>query len=178
MMPKHSLFVASTALVLFASGCQQQAEEASAPPIDVRLAMQTEVNPAMLAIWDVGNNALDDNGGIDPAKMDAAKWESIATEAAKLAAAGKALAAGDSFIAAATDNSETAEGEVTMAQVQAHIDANPAGLRQEATSFAAHADKLVAAAKAQDAATAGALISEMDAVCESCHTKFWDTGQP
>jgi hypothetical protein len=28
--------------------------------------MQDRVNPAMLAIWDVGNNALNDDGGIDP----------------------------------------------------------------------------------------------------------------
>lgn len=170
-MTHRPLLIAAAALGVFAAtACQQQA---SSPPADVRLAMQQEVNPAMLAIWDVGNNALDDDGGIDPAKMDAAKWDRVAAEAARLAAVGHTLADASGFLAAAPDNTDVAEGETSMAQVQAHLDGDPMGMKREAASFAAHADKLVAAAKARDAAAAGALIGEMDAVCESCHMKFW-----
>jgi cytochrome c556 len=135
--------------------------------------MQQRVNPAMLAIWDVGNNALNDEGGIDPKLMDAGKWNQVAEAADQLAAVGKDMAGAGSFIAAAPDNSEVAEGEIAMTAVQQHIDGDPAGLKQMAAAFADHAQRLATAARAQDAASAGDLISEMDGVCETCHARYW-----
>ena len=167
---------ASTVIIVAALGavalsaCKQ---EATATPVDVRAAMQQQVNPATMAIWDIGNNAMNDAGGIDPALMDDAKWSALAKAAGELSAAAKGLAAGTSFIASAPDNATVAEGEIAMADVQKHLDADPEGFSQMATALAEHADKLAAAASAKDVATAGELVSGIDQVCESCHMTYW-----
>jgi len=152
------------------SACRQ---EAAAEPLDLRAAMQKQVNPAALAIWDVGNNAMNDAGGIDPALMDDAKWSKLAEAAGQLSAVGKAIAAATNFKAAAEDNTAVGEGEIAMAEVQRHVDADTAGFRQMGAAMAEHADKLGAAAQARDAAQAGEIVSQMDAVCESCHSRYW-----
>ena len=170
-MKKVSTAIGVAAMgVVALSACKQ---EAAATPLDVRATMQGQVNPAMLAIWDVGNNALDDNGGIDPAKMDDAKWAQVAENADKIAAAGKDISEASAFVAAAANNSTVGEGEITMAAVQQHIDGNPDGLKQMGAAFADHATRLATAARAKDVKTAGDLISGMDQVCENCHLEYW-----
>jgi cytochrome c556 len=168
---KASSIVTIAALSFAAlSACRQ---EAAAEPLDLRTSMQQQVNPAALAIWDVGNNAMNDAGGIDAALMDDAKWGKLAEAAGQLSAAGKAIAAATSFSAAAADNSAVGQGEIAMAEVQRHVDSDTDGFRRMGAALAAHADKLSAAAKAKDAAQAGELVSQMDAVCESCHSRYW-----
>lgn len=168
-MTKPSVFIASAGLAVFAASAVAQ----SAAPLDVRTTMQDQVNPAMLAIWEVGNNALNEEGGIDPALMDADKWGRVAKAADQLAIAGNAMAAAEGFVAASPNNTMVAEGEIAMATVQQHLDADPAGLRQMATAFAEHSERLAAAARTQDAGTAGDLIAGMDGLCESCHSRYW-----
>lgn len=171
VMSKVSSAIAIAAMGVAAlSACQK---EAAAAPLDVRATMQQQVNPAMMAIWDVGNNALDENGGLDPSLLDDAKWTTIAENADKLAAAGKQIAGASGFVAAAAGNTTVGEGEITMAAVQQHIDGNPAGLKQMGTAFGDNAARLATAARAKDAKTAGDLISGMDQVCESCHLEYW-----
>ena len=152
------------------SACRQ---DAAVEPLDIRATMQDRVNPAMLAIWDVGNNALNDEGGIDPALMDDAKWTQVAESADKISAAAKDMAEATAFIAGGPGKTAVAEGEITMAAVQQHVDADPDGLRQMAAAFGDHAGRIAAAARAKDAKVAGDLISGMDGVCESCHLEFW-----
>ena len=168
-MFRPSAVVALGAFAAFAAGALAQ----PAAPLDVRATMQDRVNPAMLAIWDVGNNALNDDGGIDPKLMDDAKWARIVEAADQLSAASKAIASASSFMAAAPGNSEVNEGEITMAAVQQHLDRDPAGLKQMAAALADHAGHIATAARAKDAKTAGDLIGETDAVCESCHMTYW-----
>lgn len=168
-MSRSSVFVLAGALAFLGAGALAQ----PASSLDVRGTMQDRVNPAMLAIWEVGNNALNEDGGIDPALMDDAKWGQIADAAGQLAAASQAMAAAGGFAAAAPGNTEVGEGEITMAAVQQHVDADPAGVRQMAAALADHAQRIAAAARAHDAQTAGDLIAETDAVCESCHSRYW-----
>ncbi|HWK41126.1 MAG TPA: cytochrome c [Croceibacterium sp.] len=167
-MTRPSLFIGAAALAFFAVSATAQSGL-----VDVRAAMQDGVNPAMLAIWDVSNSALNDEGGINPALVDDAQWASIADAADQMAAAGESMAAAESFIAAAPGNTEVGDGEISMAAVQQHIDADPAGLKQMAAAFTEHARQLSAAARAKDAVSAGELITEMDGVCESCHSRYW-----
>jgi cytochrome c556 len=161
-----------------ATGEQTSDPIASAPaatgePLYVRQVMQQRINPAMLAVWDVGNNAMNEEGGIDPALMDAAKWSSLHDAATRLAAAAKDMAAAQVIRAAHPSNTGVAEGEVSMAKVQQLIDSDPAGFRRLAADQAAHAGLLATAAAGGDAATAGPLVAEMDGVCESCHARYW-----
>jgi len=141
--------------------------------VHVREVMQKQINPAILGVWDIGNNAMNDEGGIDPALMDDAKWASLEDAAARLAAAAQEMAAAGTIRAAHADRSAVTEGDVTMAKVQQLIDADPAGFRQAAIAQTNHAQQLVAAAAARDAAAAGPLVAEMDGVCESCHARYW-----
>ena len=168
-MLKASSAVLAIALGVTAlAACKQES-----PALDVRAAMQQHINPATLAIWDVGNNAMNDAGGIDPALMDDAKWAALAEAAGQLGAVARGRAGGTAFIASAPDNAEVAEGEITMAAVQGFVDADPDAFRAEATALAEHADKLAAAAAAKNVEQTGELVSQMDTVCESCHARFW-----
>lgn len=141
--------------------------------VTVREVMADKVNPATLAIWEIGNKAMNDEGGLDPAKLDSAKWKELAAHAATLGKAGRAMQAAAAFRAAAPGKDQVAEGEVSMAAVQKLIDANPDGFRQAAGELAAFAEDLDAAAKAKDWRTAGDRISGIDQVCEACHQAFW-----
>jgi cytochrome c556 len=163
------------ACALAACGEQPSGEgaQSDAEALDVRAVMQQQVNPATLAIWDIGNNAMNDQGGLDPAKMDSAKWSTLTENATKLAEAGRAMAAARLFVAASDGNTTVAEGEIPMAEVQRALDADPEGFRQAAAAFADHAEKLAAAARGPDVAAAGDLVAGIDVACENCHAKYW-----
>jgi cytochrome c556 len=168
-MIRPSAIVAFGALAVFAVEALAQ----PAAPLDVRSTMQNRVNPAMLEIWDVGNNAMNDDAVLDAKLMDDAKWARIGTAAGQLAAASRDIAAANAFISAAPDNQEVGEGEIAMAAVQQHLDHDPAGIKQMAEALADHADRIAAAARAKDATAAGELIGVSDQVCEACHMTYW-----
>jgi len=168
-MMKPSVVIVAGALALFGATAFGQ----GGPTVEVRKTMQERVNPAMLAIWDVSNNALDDEGSLDSKLLDDAKWAQIAEQATLLAGAGSDMAATPSLTVAFPENRAVGDGEISMEKVQEHLSADPEGFRQMARELTAHADKIAAAARAKDAAATGTLIGEMDAVCESCHSKYW-----
>jgi cytochrome c556 len=170
-MRKFSVPIAAAVLAL-AAAC---ATVPAPPPgsIDVRTVMQQQTNPAVLAIWDVTNNAMDDEGGLDPAQLDAAKWQRIAEEAERLATSGHAMGDAVGYLAAAPGNTAVAPGELTMAEVQRLIDSDPTLFRQMSAALGAHGDRLAAAAKARDAEATEELVAELDGVCASCHARFW-----
>src|SRR5690606_896793 len=165
--------VALAGALSFVAACAPTAPSSPSGAVDVRAEVQQEVNPAMLRLGEVTNNAMNDVGGIDPAQMDPAKWQQIAEGADRLAASGHNMAAAEAYIAASPDNSAVGEGEVPMADVQRYLDSDPRLFGQMAAAFAAHSEKLAEAARNQDAATASGLVVEMDGVCESCHARFW-----
>jgi hypothetical protein len=168
-MIRPSAVVATGALALFAATALAQ----GAAPLAVRTTMTERVDPAMLGIWDVTNNAMDEDGLLDPAQLTDERWASIAAHADELAKAGRELAAADTIVAAAADDVEVGDGQVTMAHVQGKLAADTSGFRIHAGLFADHAEKIAAAARARDVAATGELVGEMDAVCESCHAVYW-----
>ncbi len=171
-----SLFV-SGPLVLAACVTPYSSQDLAATqdlaPLYVRHAMQTQVNPAIVAIWDVSNNAVDENGGLDPALMTPASWDALANGAAALAAASDRMAAASDIRAAAVGNLATDEFEITMDQVQTYLDADPQGFRDLSASFATLARTLESAARNRDATNAGELVAQMDAECTVCHARYW-----
>lgn len=168
-MIRPSAVVAAGALAFFAASALAQA----AAPVVVRTTMIERVDPAMLGIWDVTNNAMDGEGLLDPAQLTDDKWASIAAHADAIAKAGHDLAAADTIVAAEPGDEEVGEGVVTMAEVQSKLSADTSGFRIHAGLFAEHAEKIAAAARAHDVAATGTLVGEMDAVCESCHAVYW-----
>ncbi|MFC3101904.1 hypothetical protein [Altererythrobacter lauratis] len=164
-----TLALCSVGLAALAAPAATQGTE----PLYVRHEMQAEINPAVVAIWDVGNTATDDYGMLDASKMTQAQWNTLADAAAALVASSERMARAGDIRAAAPGNMATEEYEVTMAQVQDYIDADPATFRVRAAEFALVARNLETAARARDAAVAGEIVANLDAECAVCHAQFW-----
>lgn len=143
--------------------------------LDVRAAMQQGINAATMEIWDVGNNAMGDDGGIDPAQMTPENWDRLAAAAEVLRGVALDMHGAQTIIAASPDNMPTGDepGAVPMEDVQRFIDADPQGFRDAALVLADHAGLLVGAAQSRDARVAGDLVAQLDQVCEVCHSQFW-----
>jgi|GEM_PF-401879 len=162
------------ALILIAA-CSQEPEAAPAPTT-LHNVMLAEIDGPADALWDATNAVIGDEGGLDLAKMDDARWTQIAELADQVSAGAAKIAAMDPIVAApagtAIGDSNIVGGH-SAAQVQAFIDRDPAGLRALAEALGTHTADLAAAARAHDAATAGPLVDALDGVCESCHLEYW-----
>lgn len=140
----------------------------------VRPAMQGGINDATNALWDIGNNAMDDTGGIDPALMDEEKWARLEEAALLLESESRKMAAAGTIRAAVPGEEMLEEpGTFSMADVQSYIDADPQTFRLLSTAMGDHSARIVKAARARDAETAGLLVGEVDQVCEACHALYW-----
>lgn len=175
-MVRPSLFVAAAALGLFAATAFAQQGET----VQTRQAMVDGVNPAALAIWDVTNAAMNDEGGLDPALIDAEAWGRIAEAAQMLETYGKRMAAAQAIVAGGPDlvSGELPPGVASREQIQAMIDVDPDGFRAVSSDMAEQAAALIVAARARDAAAAGDLASGIDGACQSCHTRYWYLQEP
>jgi hypothetical protein len=168
------------ALAIFAAGaallaCQAFAADPPGPAVDVRANMVEGVNPAALAIWDVGNNATDDDGSLDPAQMDAAAWARVAEAAQSLATYAHRLATASAIRASGPDlvDGKVPPGVSSREQIQALIDANPGGFRAAAGTMEEQANALAGAAKERNLEKAGALMAGFDQTCQACHQTYW-----
>lgn len=162
------------ALVAAACGGALAEDGAGGGTLYVRSEMQGPVNEATNALWDIGNNAMGDDGAMDPALMDEGKWAALAGAADRLETASNRMAEAGAIRAAIPGHEADVEpGAYSMEDVQSYIDADPAAFRLMAKALAQHAAKIGAAAKARDAEQAGSLVGELDQVCETCHAKYW-----
>jgi hypothetical protein len=143
--------------------------------LHTREAMVDGVNPAALAIWEVTNAAMDDEGGLDPALIDAKAWGQIEDAARMLETYGRRMAEAQTIVAGGPDlvSGEVPPGVASKAQIQAMIDADPDGFRAVSADMAAQAASLVAAARARDAVVTSDLASGIDGACQACHTRYW-----
>jgi hypothetical protein len=174
-MSKPSLFVAAALACITAAALAQVGET-----VQTRQAMVDGVNPAALAIWEVTNAAMNDEGGLDPALIDAGGWSKVAEAAQVLEIYGKRMAAANVIIAGGPDlvSGEVPPGVASKEQIQAMIDADPEGFRAASRDMARQAAALAGAAKARDAAAASALSSDIDGACQGCHTRYWYLQEP
>jgi cytochrome c556 len=163
------------AITALAIGAAAIAAEPAGEAVDVRSNMVEGVNPAALAIWDVGNAAMDENGGLDPAQMDAAAWAKVAEGAQSLGTYAHRLAVAKVIRASGPDlvGGKVPEGVSSREQIQAMIDANPAGFRASAAAMEEQAKALAAAATKHDLKAAGELIGSFDQACQGCHQNYW-----
>ena len=169
---RKGYMLASPALA-FAAFVGVQAAEGGGT-LYVREAMQGQINATTVDLWDIGNNAMSDTGGIDPALMDDEKWARLIASAETLEAESRAMAEAETIRAAVEEEAEDVEpGTFSMKDVQSYIDADPDQFRTLAEALGVHAGEIVKAAKARDAETAGLLVGELDTVCEACHAKYW-----
>jgi len=149
------------------------AEEAD--KVNVQLAMANKVNPEGLALWDVTNNAMDDDGYLDPKKLTAEKWAQLLEIGQSLEQTGKMMASGKEFIAAApgTKLQDESPNSFSAADVQRFIDAKPDLFREKAQVLSKTGTEVIAAAKTHDVKKLDEIANSLDGVCESCHQNFW-----
>lgn len=155
------------------AACSQQPEP---QPLDVYPVMKDQVDVHADGVWEVGNTAMDEDGGIDGAKMTDELWQELANSADALAADFDAMIAAPSYVVSAKGEpilDSEIEGGITAEMVQAHIDKDPETFRAMAGVLKIHAQDIAAAARAKDAARAGQLVGDLDPVCEGCHLKYW-----
>lgn len=171
-MSKPSALVATGALALFGAGALAQ----SGPDLHTRQAMIDGVNPAAVAIWDVTNSAIDEEGTLDPVLMTAQNWGRIEDGATKLEAAAMRMAVARTLVADGPANlasDDLPPGIASKEEIQAMIDADPQGFRAVARAMAERAAALVTAARQRNAAAVDELAAGLDQDCTSCHTRYW-----
>src|SRR3990172_8182225 len=81
--------IAATVLLLAAWGTAQASDD---EVLYVRQVMQGGIGAATTGLWAVGNSAMGDEGGIDPALMDDASWAKLEASAELLEDASQSMA--------------------------------------------------------------------------------------
>lgn len=171
-------------LLACTAACSSQSDssqpEATAPGQTLNEVMTGEVDVSADKVWEIGNAAIDDEAGIDSAKLSDADWDKLATSSMSLQNAALHLADLDPVVVVKPGEKiadEGVPGGDSAAEVQANIDRNPQGFRDMANTLASHMAELTRAAQARDAAKAGPLINQLDGVCEACHLDYWYPSQ-
>lgn len=176
---KRFLIVAAVPLAALAWHAVQAGEEAPGTDqaFDVRQSMIDGVNPPTLALWDVGNNAMSEDGtlALDPALLTEEDWMRITEAAYQLGEESHRMASATHFAASGPNmvDGEVPEGVSSREEIQAAIAADPDDFRALSKSMADMAAQIYNAAENRDAAAAGELIFTLDTVCQSCHVKYW-----
>jgi cytochrome c556 len=143
--------------------------------IDTREAMIAGVNPAATAISDIANAATGEGGELDARRLGDDEWARLRENAEMLAFWSEAMANAGVIRASGPNlvGGEVPEGAASRAEIQAMIDRDPEGFRAEARDLADRARLIVEAVRARDAAAVGHRAAEIDAPCQSCHTRYW-----
>lgn len=179
MKTKHKVLAGGLTLAVAAACATIPPASAETDTVDIRAEMIGSVNPAALKIWDAGNNAMDDNGMPDASRLDPATLQDVKEGATLLGEAARRLAGATELKASGPDlvGGKVPDGVATREQIQAAIDADPAGFRSYAAAMGQQADAIVQAINADDTdAVANQLVS-FDGACQSCHEKYWYVSQ-
>jgi hypothetical protein len=145
-------------------------------PANLHRTMKEVVAPQAQALWDVGNNAMDDEGKADASKIKAADWTKLAGAAQKMKDAATTLAGAKTIIAVAPGEKlqdDGTPGASSPVDIQNRIDGDRAAFNDHATKLAQISEEFLAAAKAHDGVKLTAASGRLDEVCEACHVQFW-----
>lgn len=178
-MNSRLMILALGSLALGLSACSKEPADENVQ-LTLHEIMKDQIDKNADELWDVTNSAIGDAAGIDPAKMDDARWAKVIELATNVQSGARQIAALDPIVVV-KPGVKIADEDVpfgdSAASVQANVDNDRAGLRSFANNLADHMGQLIAAAKNKDAAKAGPLIDALDGVCESCHLEFWYPSQ-
>lgn len=153
---------------------------ADAPKANLQLIMLAKVNPQGLALWDITNDAIGDDGDVDGKKITAAQWARLLEIGKSLEDAGRALATSNGIVAAPPGAKLQDEGNgqgSSAADVQRFVDAKPAVFRSQSLELQKTGAAIVASATKRDAKRLGDVANSLDQVCENCHVLFWYPNQ-
>lgn len=155
--------------------CAMAAEPAATP--NLHQLMKNVVATQTQAIWDVTNNAMDDNGEPDLTKLKPKDWARLAEAAVRVKAAAQNLASAPQVLAAAPGEKLEGEGGTSggygAKQVQEAMDANPKAFQAFAQQLNGSMDEIIAGVKAKNATKVFEVSNRLDQECEGCHKQFW-----
>lgn len=149
---------------------------ANAPEANLQVTMLTKVNPQATALWDLTNDAQDNEGNIDPKKIDSATWAKLLEAGKALEEGGRTLATTGRVIAASPGaklQDESGPGASKAADVQRYLDAKPEEFRKQAMALQKTGADIVAAIGKRDGKKLTESSNSLDQVCEDCHKVFW-----
>jgi cytochrome c556 len=161
---------------LFATA--QAANPPAAP--NLHALMKDIVAPQTQIVWDISNQALDDQGNPDASKLKPADWTKIAAAASKVKQASQTLAQAEHVMAAAPGQKIDGEGNPDAfgaKDVQKVLDAKPTVFRAFAQQLALSMDEVIASTQKKDATKLADVSGRLDQVCEQCHMQFWYPNQ-
>lgn len=171
-----------SSLLLLAGGLMFASAYAGSPPAAPNLhqLMKDIVAPQTQVVWDIGNQAQDDEGRIVASKLKPTDWTKIATAAGKVKQASQTLAQANHIMAAGPGQKIDGEGNpgsFGAKDVQKVLDANPKAFSAFAQQLASSMDEVIASAQSKDAAKLFDVSGRIDQVCEVCHLQFWYPNQ-
>lgn len=188
---KTSVLAAGSALLVMGlAGCKPAPEppptapptvEAAAPAATVYEVMTQQFAPESNTLWDLAGKLYAPNGDLDAKQLSDQQWQEITANATKMRDMAAHLAGAPGFKVAPAGAKLLNEGTGTAfnaAQVQAVIDANPAGFQEQAHQLATVSEDFISAAAARDAGKADDASNRLNEVCTACHTKYWYPNQP
>lgn len=176
--PRAGTLVLVALAVVTLAGCQPPAAAppvAAAPPT-VFESMNATFTPQSNKLWELAGALYDDEGELDAAQLEDAQWQELEAAATLLLhSASTMVDAGSVRVAPAgvKIQSEGQPGALGAAEVQALIDADPDGFREEAQKTVAVSNEFIAAIGARDAAGVDAASNRLNEVCSDCHARFW-----
>jgi hypothetical protein len=187
-MKRTLALVAILAAGSFLAACSKQAPPpaaATAPPAPVAFTVYESMTGTLIPrsnlIWELAGNLYNDAGNIDAKQLTDAQWTDMKDAAIAMGAAAKSLAE-MAKIKVAPDSvkllNEGTPGSFGAVQVQAAIDADPAGFKDHALKLQAISDELIAAAGAHDGVKTDEISSRLTDVCGACHQQYWYPNQP
>jgi hypothetical protein len=169
---KAGIYVSGVVAILAVAGDVHSA----AAPANLHDLMKDVVAVQAQVVWDVSNEAQDEDGNPDASKLAAGDWTKIADAGEKVRQVAQMLGQSENVVVAAPGvklEGEENPGSWGAKQVQASIDANPAQFRAYSKALAASMEQIAAAAKTRNAAKLADVAGALDQVCETCHEKFW-----
>lgn len=152
---------------------------ASAPRPSLHLLMAGQIDPAADGLWNAIGDGFEDGKAVSHAPKTQADWDALAEQVSALR---QSFAQMDAEGLKVSDPGETIQDQGTPgapqpAEVQKHIDADPAGFNARTMALLGVLDRYDATIKARDLRKFEDLASDLDEACESCHAKYWFPGQ-
>lgn len=141
--------LASLVLMAALAACSSQPEK-KPDQTTVHEIMLSQVDKHADELWELTNLAIGDSGGLDPAKMDDAKWAELVRLATEVQTGAEQLAKLDPLVAAKPGvkiADEGVPGGDSVESVQANLDKNPQSFRDFANTLAGHMRDMATAAK-------------------------------
>jgi len=184
-MPRISAWVSGVALILSVAGCQREPQPVteSMPyraSASVQEIMQAIVDPAADRVWEsVGSTLTADKVDERQPRTDE-EWLAVRHGVLTLMEATnllmmpgrKMVPSGGKLL------DEGSEGVLTTVAAQKKLDEQHAAFVQFASALHDVSTRLLKAADEKDVKALFDIGTEMDTVCEGCHTTFWYPEQP